>query len=80
MLQSMGPQSQTRLSNAAAATALEQNQAPQDVLLRFQNLPASVWWIHHNEPNTRDLAGGTLTHTGLDQWETNGTTAKMRGE
>ena len=69
----MGLQSQTRLSNAATATPLEQNQAPQDVL-RFQNLPASIRWIHYNEPDTRDLASGTLIHTELDRWETNGNT------
>lgn len=41
----------------------------------FKNLPASVWWIHYNEPNTRDLASGAHT---LTLWvrpvETNGNT------
>ena len=79
MLQSVRLQSQTRLGNPATTAALEQNQAPQGVL-RFQNLTASIRWIHYSDPNTRGLASGALIHTELDWWETNENTAEMRGE
>ena len=78
-LQSVRPQSQTRLSNPATTAALEQNQAPQGVL-RFQNLMASIRWLHYSDPNTRGLARGALIHTGLDSWETSENTAQMREE